>query len=447
MNESNNESNKNEMSAAIKEEIAQDKKGVNLSVKMLIAMVLGLIVGVLVGEPILVIKPLGTVFVNLLKMCMVPIVFISITLSVAQVEDFKEFGRIGGRMFVQFMITTVAAAILGGFFVSVIKPGVGFSAEVTGEVVAREAPTVSEVLLGIIPTNPVAALASGDLLPILFFAIMLGISLIMIGERKKPLVDVLQSGFDAMLVMISVCLKYAPIGVFALMAVIGGQYGLDALKPLSKFFVTEYLVMTLQILVVYGLMLMIVARVNIFKFLYRVKDALVIAFSTASGSAALPVMLEQSETHYGIPDRVASFGLVIGSTVNQDGAALNIPICVIFTAQIYGFEFTIAELVTIVAMGILMSCGASGVPASATVFTLMILTRFGIPVDAFAMVLATYIIIDVYLTTVNVAGDIVCVLCTCQKEGILDRQVWDDPNYNPAEALRLRKLAKSHQEA
>ena len=415
--------NKNIMDEDIKQEIAEEKKGVGLSVKMLIAMVLGLVVGVIVGEPILVIKPFGTAFVNLLKMCMVPVVFVSITLSVGQVEDFKEFGRIGGRMFVQFMFTTIMAALIGTTFAYIIKPGVGFTAEITGEVAAREAPTVAEVLLGVIPTNIFASLSSGDLLPILFFSVMLGISLILIGDKKKPVVDVLQSSFEAIMKMINICLKYAPIGVFSLMAVLGGQYGLDVLKPLAKFYLTEYLVMTIQIVVVYGLVLAVLAKVNIFKFLVRAKDCLIIAFSTVSGAAAVPVELEQAETHFGIPDRVASFGLVIGSTVNQDGAALNIPICVIFVAQIYGFEFTIAELVMIIGMGILMSCGSSGVPASASVFTLMILTRFGIPVEAFSLVLGTYIIIDVYLTTVNVAGDIICVMAACEKEGILDRKV------------------------
>ena len=443
MADMNEKMNKEEMDASIQQEIKEDKKGLGLSIKMLIAMVLGLAVGIIVGEPITVIEPFGTAFVNLLKMCMVPIVFISITLSISQVEDFKEFGRVGARMLGLFMITTICAAILGGTFATIIQPGANFAAEVTGEVAAREAPGVAEIILGIIPTNPVAALASGDLLPILFFAIMLGISLVMIGDKRKPMVDVLQSGFDAMLVMISICLKYAPIGVFALMAVLGGEYGLDTLRPLAKFFATEYLVMTIQILIVYGLVLALVAKINIFKFLYRAKDALVIAFSTVSGSTAVPVLLEQAETHYGIPDRIASFGLVIGATVNQDGAALNIPICVIFVSQIYGFQFTTAELVIIVAMGILMSCGASGVPASASVFTIMILTRFGIPVDAFAMVLASYVIIDVYLTTVNVAGDVVCVCSCCQMEGILDRKVWDDPNYDPAAALREKKLAAS----
>ena len=432
---------KKQIDESIQSDIKEEKKGLGLSVKMLIAMILGLIVGIIVGEPIMVIEPFGTAFVNLLKMCMVPIVFTSITLSVSQVEDFKEFGRVGGRMLLLFMITTICAAILGTVFVNIIQPGAGFSMNVEGTVEANEAPSVAEIVLGIIPTNPVQALASGDLLPILFFAIMLGVSLILIGEKKQPMVDVLQSGFDAMLKMISICLKYAPIGVFSLMAVLGGEYGLETLLPLGKFFLTEYLVMTIQILIVYGLVLAIVAKINIFKFLFRVKDALVIAFSTVSGSAALPILLEQAETHYGIPDRIAAFGLVIGSTVNQDGAALNIPICVVFVSQIYGFQFSTAELVTIILMGIIMSMGASGVPASASVFTIMILTRFGIPVDAFAMVLASYVIIDVYLTTVNVCGDIVCVCSCCQMEGILDRKVWDDPNYDPEAALKEKKLA------
>lgn len=419
-------------------EQAKKRRKLSISIKMLIGMVLGLIVGTAIGEPITVIEPFGTLFINLLKMCMVPVIFTSIVLSVAQVSDVGQFGRIGGRMLLYFAVTNVIAAIIGGSLAMWIQPGNALAGgQISGQVAARETPSVADTLLNIVPVNPVAAMAEGNLLAIIFFACMLGVSLIFIGEKKAPVVNFMESLFDAILQMVSLCLQYAPIGVFALMAVLAGKYGLNVLKPLSLFFATEYMAILLMLIVVYGILLYMTTRLNIFKFLYRCKDPLLVAFTTASGSAAVAVELQQAESHYGIPDKIAGFGLTVGTTINQNGAALNIPICVLFTAQVYGFQFSMTELVTIITMAIIMSCGAAGVPASATVFTLSILSGFGIPVEAFSLILASYIIIDLGLTVINVAGDILCVVIACRKEKILIEEVWQ-PGYDADAVLRQK---------
>ena len=417
----------------------KQRKKMSSSVKMLIGMVLGLAAGVIFGDKVAIIKPFGTLFINLLKMCMVPIIFVSITLSVAQVTDFKQFGRIGGKMFALFMFTTTCGAIIGSTLVKVIKPGTKFLGMASvGKITVTQSPSVSETLLAIVPTNPIKAMSNGDLLATIFFAIMLGVSLILIGEKKEPVVNFLGSLFEAVMQMVKICLKYAPIGVFALMADLAGTHGLKVLKPLAMFFTTEYLAMILQMFLVYGLLLYVFTKINIFKFLNRAKDVILISFTTASGSAAIPVELEQAESHFGIPNKIAGFGLTIGATVNQDGAALNIPICVMFVAQFNGFNLTPTQLFTIVLMAIIMSCGASGVPASATVFTLSILSSFGIPAEAFSLILASYIIIDVGLTVINVVSDVVCVLIATKLEGQLNEEVWK-PGYNLKKAIENRK--------
>ena len=406
------------------------KKKLGLSAKMLIGMVLGLIVGIIAGPSITWIKPFGTVFVNLLKMCMVPVIFISITLAIAQVADLKVFGRIGIKVFIWYCITSGLAAVVGLFWALIIKPGIGFTMETTGAV-EKTIPNIVDSLVGIIPTNIIQAMADSNLMSIIFFAILFGIAISLTGEKKKPLVDLLESSNTAILKMINICLLYAPIGVFALMANMAGSNGLDVILPLGKFLITEYVAMFTQIFVVYGIMLAIFAKINIFRFIKRMRAVLIMAFSTTSSAATVPLELELCESHLGVPMSIGGFSLPPGSTVNQDAAAINIPICLLFTAQIYGMHFSVSELIMIVFLALIMSIGAAGIPAGASMFVLMILGQFGLPTDAFGLILASYMLIDVMLTTVNICGDMVCTTSVCRMEGVLNTKVWDDPNYDP----------------
>ena len=417
----------------------KEHKKLSSSTQMLIGMVLGLAVGAIFGKKATVLKPFGTLFINLLKMCMIPIIFVSITLSVAQVTDFKQFGRLGAKIFGFFMYTTTMAALIGIGLAKLIKPGSKYvGVAKVAKIAATKTPSVVDTLLAIVPTNPIQSMANGDLLAVIFFAIMLGVSLILIGEKKAPVVNFLDSLFAAIMRMVKICLKYAPIGVFALMANLAGSNGLNVLKPLGMFFSTEYLAMIIQMFIIYGTLLFFFTKINIFKFLNRAKDIILISFTTASGSAAVPVELEQAESHFGIPNNIAAFGLTVGSTINQDGAALNIPICVLFVAQFNGINIGMSQLITIVLLAIIMSCGASGVPASATVFTLSILSSFGIPAEAFSLILASYIVIDVGLTVINVISDIVCVIVATKLEGKLNEDVWK-PGYDLQKAIENRK--------
>ncbi|KYZ76150.1 hypothetical protein AXX12_06825 [Anaerosporomusa subterranea] len=401
-------------------------KKIPLSQKIVIAIILGAVVGMSTGKtwtPYL--EPLGKIFINLLKMVVVPLVFSSITLGVAQIADIKQFGRIGVKVAMYYFVTTIVAALIGVGCALLIQPGLGFAVESAEKVKAANPPALMDVLVGMIPSNVIDAMAKMDLNAIIFFSIMLGIALVLIGDKKKAIVDVLISFNAAMIRLTEICIQFAPIGVFALMTITTGKYGLSLVKPLAKFFAAEYLAMLLQIFVVYAAITFLIVKVNFFTYLNRIKDVIIMAVSTTSSAATLPLELEVAQSKLGIPSHLAGFSLPLGATINQHGAALNIPICVIFSAQAFGLNLGLGDIFTITFLAIIMSTGAAGVPASASVFVLMILSRFGLPAEAFAMILAVYTLLDMGLTAVNVVGDLVCVSAVAEAENLQDRSAWD----------------------
>jgi Na+/H+-dicarboxylate symporter len=404
--------------------MSKAKKKMSTSMKMFIGMVLGLVVGMVVGSPITVIKPFGTIYINMLKMTMVPIVFVAITLSIANLDDVKKFGRIALKTFLVYCVTTVLAACIGLCYVSAIRPGIGFT-NVTGDAVSRDMPNMVDTLMGIIPTNIIKAMADSSLLSIIFFSIMFGLALSMIGEKKKPVVELLSSLQDAIIKLVQNIMVYAPIGVFALMASIAGQYGTQIFSTLGKFLLTDYLGYITQVVIVYTAMLAM-CKINIVRFIVRAKDAIITAATTTSSAATVPVELNMSESHLGVPKEVGGFAFPFGSTINQNGTAINITCCVLFSAQVYGFHFTPGQLISLIAMALISSIGNSGIPGGGTVFTLMILGQFGIPTEAFGMIIACYTLVDIGSTTMNIIGDMVSAIFVSKSEGILNHKVWEE---------------------
>lgn len=412
------------------------RKKISIATKMFIGMVLGISVGLFVGPEISVIKPFGTAFINLLKMCMVPIVFVSITLSIANGENLKEFGRIGLKTFLFYCVTTVIAAVISLFYTSTIQPGIGFAGKIPSEAIKRAMPSMADTILGIIPTNVIEALAKSNLVAIIFFSIIFGISLSMLGDKKQPVVNLLESLNSAIFKMINICLKYAPIGVFALMANMSGTYGMDAISSLGKFLMTEYAGFLTQFFVTYGIIL-VICKINPMKFFYRVREIIITAATTLSSAATVPVELKLSESHMGVPKNVAGFMFPFGATVNQNGTAVNITCCVLFCAQVYGMHFTMFELAILISLALISSIGNAGIPAGGTVFTLMILSQFGIPTEAFGMIIAVYSLVDLGSTTMNICGDMVAAVYVSKSENILNENVWDS-EYDPELVLAAK---------
>ena len=402
-------------------------KKMPLSQKIIIGIVLGAITGLATGTALVpYLEPFGKIFINLLKMVVVPLIFCSITLGVAQVADMKLFGRVGVKVGLRYLTTMVLSTAIGVGCALLIQPGLGFSgATASTQFKATTPPSVVNVIVGMVPSNIVDSMAKMDLNAIIFFSIMLGIALVLIGDKKKPVVDCLVSLNDAMIKLTEICIEFAPIGVFALMTQTAGKYGLELVKPLAKFFLTEYLAMIILVFGVYSFFCVFLAKIPFFEYLFRIKDVVLMALSTTSSAATLPLEMEVAQKRLGIPPALAGFALPLGATINQDGAALNIPICVIFSAQAFGLPLGLGDILTISFLAVIMSTGAAGVPASASVFVLMILSRFGLPNEAFAMILAVYTLLDMGLTVVNVVGDLVCVNAVAESEGIQDRSVWD----------------------
>ena len=402
-------------------------KKITLTQKMVFAIILGAVVGLTTGTDYAAyLTPLGKIFVNMLKMVIVPLVFTAITLGVAQIADLKQFGRLGSKVAMFYFVVTIIATVIAVFCASWVEPGKGFIAG-TQVVKAASPPPLIDVLVNFVPSNIVETMLKMDMNAMIFFCIMLGVSLVMLGDAKKPVVDLLVVFNDAMIKMTGICIQFAPLGVFALMANTTGKYGLDIVKPLARFFFTEYLAMAIVMFLVYGGICQLIAKVSFIEYLRRIKDVMIMAVTTTSSAATLPLELQVAESRLGLPNSVAGFSLPLGATMNQHGAAINITICVMFSAQAFGLNLSLGDIFTIAFLAIIMSTGTAGVPAAGSVFTLMILTKFGLPSEAFAMILAVYVLVDMGSTLLNIVGDLVCVSAVAESEGLQDRSAWDVP--------------------
>lgn len=401
-------------------------KKVSLATKVFIAMIAGYIIGLVAGTPIVpYLQPVGDIFIRLIKMLVAPLIFFSITAGVASINDIRKFGRIGGKIFALYIGTSLLAAVIGLVMATIIKPGIGFVIKEGAKPVQREIPSIVESIVKMVPDNPFAALANMDMVQVIVFSLFLGASLILLGEAGRPLVDLFQKLSDTMTNMTTMVMETAPYGVFALMAVTGAKYGISVLLPLGKFFVTEYAAMLFQFVITYSAILVLLARVNPLAFLKKVIPIIAMTLSTTSSNATLPVTLRVSEEELGVPREIGGFTLPLGATVNLDGAALNIPISVLFTAQIFGMQMSAGHIITLLFSALIMSIGAAGIPGGAIIFILMMLSQFGLPTEAFALVIAVYRVIDMGLTTINVIGDTVCTTAVAQSEGMLDRSKWE----------------------
>ncbi len=403
-------------------------KSMSLTTQALLAMIFGYAFGIFAGQAVVpFFDVIGKIFINLLFMVATPFIFFSITTGVASMSDLRKTGRIGLKIMLYYLGTTLIAALSGLFFAFLIGPGRGFKADLSkvSAVAQKAVPSFGDTIVGMFTRNIFQSLANMSLVQIIIFAIFLGVALVLLGDAKKPVIDVFETMSNALIKMVEIIMKTVPVGVFALMTVTGAKYGVNAIASISMVLLTEYICMLLQFFVVFGLILAFGAKVNPFVFFKRAAEIIMTAVSTTSSSATLPISMRTAVTKMGIPPSMANFTLPLGATVNLNGAGLNIAICVVFSAQVYGVDFTIGELMYLVMITCISAVGAAGLPGSAIVFTLAILGQFGIPTEAFALIIAVYRLLDMGLTAVNITGDIVCTTAVAQSEGVLDRSVWD----------------------
>ncbi|MPW39815.1 cation:dicarboxylase symporter family transporter [Thermococcus sp. 101 C5] len=411
--------------------------------KIFIGLILGAIYGLVVGssghpEAATAIKPLGDLFVRLLKMLVMPIILASLVVGAASISPAR-LGRVGIKIVLYYMVTSAFAVFIGLLMANIFKPGIGLELGAgEGKAIEAQAPSLVQTLLNIVPTNPFAALANGDVLPTIFFAIVLGISLSYLmnseNERIKNSATTLYNAFDglaeAMYKIVRGVMQYAPIGVFALIAYVLATQGVKVVGPLAKVTVAVYLGLVIQIVFVYGLLLKVFG-LDLVKFLNKAKDAMITAFVTRSSSGTLPVTMRVAEENLGVSKSIYSFTLPLGATINMDGTALYQGVCAMFIANAIGQPLPFTQQLVIVITAVLASIGTAGVPGAGAIMLAMVLESVGLPLEpgsavalAYAMILGIDAILDMGRTMVNVTGDLAGTTIVAKTEGELDESKW-----------------------
>ena len=409
--------------------------------KILIGLILGAIFGLIAGHygyadaVKTYIKPFGDLFVRLLKMLVMPIVFASLVVGAASISPAR-LGRVGVKIVVYYLLTSAFAVTLGIIMARVFNPGAGIQLTLGGQQFQpKQAPSMVQTLLNIIPTNPFSALANGQVLPTIFFAIVLGIAITYLMNSKdekvrksaETLLNAINGLAEAMYKIVGGVMQYAPIGVFALIANVMAQQGVKVVGELAKVTVAVYVGLVLQILIVYFILLKIFG-INPIKFISKAKDAMLTAFVTRSSSGTLPVTMRVAK-EMGVSEGIYSFTLPLGATINMDGTALYQGVCTFFIANALGMHLTIGQQLTIVLTAVLASIGTAGVPGAGAIMLAMVLQSVGLPLTdpnvaaAYAMILGIDAILDMGRTMVNVTGDLTGTAIVAKTEGELEKGV------------------------
>jgi Na+/H+-dicarboxylate symporter len=410
----------------------------NLLIRILIGLILGAIVGLIAGPWILWVKPFGDIFIRLLRMIVVPVILFSLVVGAASLSPAR-LGRVGVKIMIYYMATTVVAVAIGLLFANLLKPGAGLNLS-AGKAAGRALtqPNVVDTLMAIIPVNPFESLAKGDVLPIIFFAIVFGISLSFLSMSKDErlsggaaaVLRFFDGAVEATYKIVRGVMQYAPIGVFALIAVVFAQQGAKALGPLGLVTLTVYLGLLAHLLIVYGGVLSIFG-LKFNRFLGGAKEAMLTAFVTRSSSATLPITMRNSEENLGVPRSIGSFTLPLGATINMDGTAIYQGICALFVAFAIGAPLDFASQMTIIITATLASIGAAGVPGAGVIMLLMVLNSVGLEVKegtavamAYAMILGIDAILDMGRTCLNITGDLAGTSIVAKTEKSLDLKKW-----------------------
>jgi Na+/H+-dicarboxylate symporter len=419
------------------------KRKMQLHTKILIGLVLGVVVGLAANlleigwlvSTLAALEPVGTAFIRLITMVVVPLVAASLLIGTASLGDLRKLGRIGGKTVVYYMATTAVAVLIGLVLSNLILPGSRIdpetrdrlSASFAGEAdekmaLAAEKPSVVETLLDMIPTNPIQAAAEMDLLPLILFSILFGAALTLVQkEPRDAVLRVAQGVNDAVMVLIDWIMLLAPYAVFALIAAVVARFGLDLLRSLLFYALTVVAGLALHAFGTYALILRFLVKLNPLTFYRRIAKAPLVAFSTSSSNATLPVTMETAEENLGISPPVASFVLPLGATINMDGTALYQAVATMFIAQIYALPMGLEQQLTIVFTATLASVGAAGVPSAGIIILILVLQSVGIgPAEAaagIALILGVDRILDMLRTSVNVTGDLTAASFVARTEG------------------------------
>ena len=381
----------------------------NLSVRIFIALILAVVVGLAVGEEYIGfinwwIAPIGTIFINLIKMMIVPVVFSSLIVGVTSLGDTKTLGRISAKTVGLYLFTTALAIIIGFAVAGVIHPGVGLEMSGTAPEV-KQAPSVMQVVVNMIPTNPVASMAKGDILPVIIFALFVGVSITQVGgERGEKLIHFFDACAEVCYKAIGMIMSFAPYGVFALLLPVVAKNVPKVLLPLLS-------------VIVCSTMASVFGKMSPVKFFRGMSEAMMLAFTTCSSSGTLPVNMKNCEEKLGVSRKISSFVLPLGATINMDGTALYMGVCSLFIANVFGIDLTFQQMAMIVLTGTLASIGTAGVPGAGLIMLAMVLQAAQLPFEGLALVAGIDRILDMIRTCLNVTGDGAVAVVVAASEG------------------------------
>jgi DAACS family dicarboxylate/amino acid:cation (Na+ or H+) symporter len=384
---------------------------------------------------------IGTLFVSALKMMVVPLVFVSLVAGVTALADLRALGRIGAKTLALYLATTAIAVTIALTLAGIVGPGHGFVAgDATAAFSAREAPPLTQVLSDLVPTNPVAAMAEGNMLQVIVFALLFGVAVTMSGERGRHVLNLFNDLDTVIMHMVELIMRLAPYGVFALIARTFATQGLDLLLPLAAYFLTLTAALAVQLFATYPLLLRL-ASLNPLTFLKKMRDPATFAFSTASSGATIPVTLRTAEFKLGVKNSVASFTVPLGATINMDGTAMMQGVATVFIANVYGVDLSATDYLLVVLTATLASVGTAAIPAVGLVTLTMVLGQVGLPAEGIALIIGVDRLLDMMRTTVNVTGDCVVTCIVANSERALDRAVYDDPAAGSVEAATRAPLS------
>nr|WP_110113371.1 dicarboxylate/amino acid:cation symporter [Bacillus sp. CGMCC 1.16541] len=382
-------------------------KKLSLLTQVLMAFTLALVLGLIFGDKMAVVQPLGDLFLRLIKFIMAPLILTTLIVGITSLQDSKQLFSMGGRTIAYYMITTLVAVGIGIFYGVVLSPGSGVKVDEpqASEAAQAEAPTFVETILNIIPENPFAALMDGNILQIIFLAIAIGLGILFVGEQAKPVKQLFESFSTVMFKITSGVMFIAPIGIFGMVAPIIGEYGVAVLMPLIKVIIAVALGCVTQVIIAYSFAVKVFGKMSPITFLKGIAPAGIVAFSTASSGATLPISLKNTQENLGVSKKTASFVLPLGATMNMDGSAIYQGVAALFIAQFYGIDLGMAEMAMIMFTATVASVGTAGVPGAGMIMLTMVLAAVNLPVEGIALIAAIDRILDMFRTSVNIVGD------------------------------------------
>ncbi|MCW8985744.1 MAG: dicarboxylate/amino acid:cation symporter [Thermoanaerobaculales bacterium] len=399
--------------------------------QIVICIAIGIALGLLLGPKALVLEPVGEIFIRLLKMLIVPLTFFTLISGVTKMDDLRNLRSVGGMTVLYYAVSSALACTIGTVLALILQPGRGIQGLLESTKVATpEEFSFVDSIVSWIPTNPIEAAATGNMLQIIVFSLIVGLGLLALREKAKDVIKLFAVGADLMITITEFVMKLAPYGILALVACMVATLGVDMLAAVVRFVVTDYLGLAVVLFLVYPLLLRTLAKVNPIRFYRNVSPAMLVAASTTSSSATLPVSMGVAEKNLGVSEKVYGFTLPLGATINMDGMAVVIGVIAVFASNVYNEPITLARIIQFVFLGLVLSIGTAGIKGAGIVISTVLLQTLGLPLTIVPILASIWPVIDIGHTACNVSGDLCGTTIVASRLKIMDAAVFNDGTSN-----------------